>query len=95
MPDLRWDQFLIKNDNPKLALLDLDAFVFAPRELDFILLEFLLDQQQIQCFTEVYSKYHAIPDLEYARPAYRLLLFFMEVLGEQDIDKWMMQQTRF
>ena len=63
--------------------------------LIFVLLEYLLDQQQIEFFTEVYSKYHVMPDLEYARPAYRLLLFFMEVLGEQDIDKWMMKQPIF
>ena len=89
MLDLRWDQFLITKDNAELILLDLDAFVRAPRELEFVLLEYLLDKQQIECFIKIYSKHHTIPDLKYARSAYRLLLFFMEVLGEQDIDKWM------
>ncbi len=95
MPDLRWDQLLITKDYAELILLDLDAFVLAPREMDFILLEYLLDQQQIEVFIEVYSQHHAIPDLKYARPAYRLLLFFMEVLGEQDIDKWMNVESLF
>ncbi len=95
MPDLRWDQFLITKDNEELILLDLDAFVIAPRELDFVLLEYLLDQQQFECFIAVYSKHHDIPDLKYARSAYRLLLFFMQVLGVQDIDKWMKVQARF
>ncbi|MEB8434135.1 phosphotransferase [Cocleimonas sp. KMM 6892] len=95
MPDLRWDQFLITKNNLELILLDLDAFVLAPRELDFVLLEYLLDQQQFECFVEVYSRHHTIPELKYARSAYRLLLFYMEVLGEQDIDKWMNLEHRF
>ncbi len=97
MPDLRWDQFLLSKDNNNavLTLLDLDAFVIAPRELDFILLEYLLDQQQAEYFTAIYTRHHDIPDLSYARSAYRLLLFFMEVLGEQAIEQWMMADCYF
>ncbi len=101
MPDLRWDQFL-QHDGELIALVDLDAFVLAPRELDFVLLEYILTKEQYDCFTQSYSTVfneisdsntntssNFIPDITKVRPAYRLLLFLMQVLGEQDIDAWM------
>lgn len=93
MLDLRWDQFLQHNDN--LALVDLDAFVFAPKELELVLLEYLLDQQQAALFIQHYQQTHTMPDLTEVRTAYRLLLFLMNVLGEQDIDVWMQVPARF
>jgi hypothetical protein len=94
MPDLRWDQFL-ENDGKLSALVDLDAFVFAPRELDFILLEYLLNQQQARVFAQQYQQSHSLPDLSVVRKPYRLLLFLMNVLGEEDIDTWMQAAARF
>ena len=94
MPDLRWDQFLI-NDEKLSALVDLDAFVFAPRELELILLEYVFDQQQADLFISYYQQSHSLPDLSKVRTAYRLLLFMMNVLGEQDIDVWMQAPTRW
>ena len=88
MPDLRWDQFLTLDDN-LTALVDLDAFVIAPRELDFVLLEYIIAPEHFEHFINSYSHYHAIPDISRVRPAYRLLLFYMQVLGEQDIEAWM------
>ncbi len=88
MLDLRWDQFL-QADNKLSALIDLDAFVFAPRELDFVLLEYILSPEQLDQFIKLYAQHHLIPDLSKVRPAYRLLLFYMQVLGELDIDAWM------
>jgi len=85
MPDLRWDQFL-QQDQKLTALVDLDAFVFAPRELDFVLLEFILEKEQFAAFLKVYSQAHTIPDITEVRPAYRLLLFLMQVQGELDIE---------
>ena len=94
MPDLRWDQFLQK-DGEISALVDLDAFIFAPRELDFVILEYLLSPNQISVFSEVYSKHHAIPDISQVRPAYRLLLFYMQILGETDLEGWMNKEAIF
>ena len=93
MPDLRWDQFL-QDDGKLSALVDLDAFVFAPRELELVLLEYLLDQQQADLFISHYQQMHTMPDLSKVRTAYRLLLFMMNVLGEQDIDVWMQAPAR-
>jgi phosphotransferase family enzyme len=94
MPDLRWDQFLQQNGNLS-ALVDLDAFVYGPRELELVLLEYLLDEQQANIFSEHYQKSHFIPDLTQVRKPYRLLLFMMNVLGEKDVDAWMEASTRF
>jgi len=94
MPDLRWDQFLQHNGTLS-ALVDLDAFVFAPRELELVLLEYLLDQQQADLFISHYQQIHSLPDLSGVRTAYRLLLFMMNVLGEHDVDTWMQAPVRW
>ncbi len=94
MPDLRWDQFLLLNGKLS-ALVDLDAFVFAPRELELVLLEFLLDKQQAQTFTQTYQQRLAIPDLSAVRKPYRLLLFLMNVLAEKNHECWMQAPSRF
>ncbi len=88
MPDLRWDQFL-QQEGKLTALVDLDAFVLAPVELDFVLLEYLLTDKELAVFIEIYRKVHPVPDIQQVRPVYRLLLFLMNVLGEQDVEKWM------
>jgi len=94
MPDLRWDQFL-QQEGKLSALVDLDAFVFGPKELELVLLEYLLDDQQARVFASQYQQIHALVDLSQVRQPYRLLLFMMNVLGEQDIDLWMQAPTRF
>jgi len=94
MPDLRWDQFL-QQDGKLTALVDLDAIVYGPRELELVLLEFLLDEQHAAIFSEEYQQLHSLPDLSLVRKSYRLLLFMMNVLGEKNVDAWMQAPTRF
>jgi len=94
MPDLRWDQFL-QQDGKLSALVDLDAIVYGPRDLELILLEFLLDKQQAALFIEKYQQTHSLPHLDSVRKPYRLLLFMMNVLGEKNVDAWMQAPTRF
>ncbi|MFW5451256.1 MAG: phosphotransferase [Methylophagaceae bacterium] len=94
MPDLRWDQFL-QQDGKLIALVDLDAFVFGPRELELVLLEYLLTEQQAKVFATHYQQIHSLPDLSQVRKPYRLLLFLMNVLGETDLDVWMQSPTRW
>jgi hypothetical protein len=89
MVDLRWDQFL-QQDGIVSALVDLDAFVYAPRELEWVLLEYLLDRQQMSEFCKTYQQITPVPVIEQVRKPYRLLLFLMNVLGEQDSERWMM-----
>lgn len=93
MLDLRWDQFRdcesSADDTDPLALIDLDAFVIAPRALDLILLEYVLSPMQWARFKQHYTQTHAWPDLAAQKACYQLLLFLMNVLGERDLAKWM------
>lgn len=94
MPDLRWDQFRLLPDN-RLAVLDLDAFVTAPAALELTLLEYLLDASQAEVFARTYQQYQPLLLSAQEREVYRLLLFMMYVLGEQDVSRWMTAPTRF
>lgn len=93
MPDLRWDQFLQQNDRLS-ALVDLDAFVVGPKELELVLLEYLLSEQQAEIFNRHYQQYVDIPDLTTLRMSYRVLLFLMNVLGEKNLDNWLDRGVR-
>lgn len=94
MPDLRWDQFLVTGSG-ELSLIDLDAMVWGPRELELVLIEYLLDQSQLNIFKAVYTQSHLMPDLDSVRDIYRLLLFIMNVLGQADLERWMGHPVRF
>lgn len=94
MPDFRWDQ-LRQCENHQLAVVDLDAFVRAPREVEWVILEYLLSPQQAKHFVEAYSQYQPIPDLTNCRLSYRLLLFLMNILGETDLRNWLEQPILF
>ncbi len=95
MLDLRWDQFLQIGGEKNLALLDLDAMVWAPRTLELVMLEYLLTPEQAEVFTAVYTQYHALPDLNIERLVYRVLLFQMNVLGETNFNRWMAHPVCF
>ena len=88
MLDLRWDQLRVL-DSGELALIDLDAFCIGPRELELVLLEYLLTEQQHQIFVGRYRRQIDYPDLSNCRLSYQLLLFLMNVLGETDLEAWL------
>ncbi len=88
MIDNRWDQYLVNNDKIT-ALVDLDAFVMGPPELELVLLEYQLNAHQAAIFAEEYQKYLPLPDLASQRLTYRLLLFLMNAMGEDNLDRWM------
>jgi hypothetical protein len=88
MLDLRWDQLRYLNAN-ELALVDLDAFVIAPRALDLVLLEYIFTPQQFALFKQHYVQTHTWPDNKAQKSCYQLLLFLMNVLGETDLPRWM------
>jgi hypothetical protein len=94
MLDFRWDQCR-RSDDGDITLIDLDAFVRGPKELDFVLLEYLLTTEQLRLFASVYQQSHEVPDLRVCRDGYRLLLFLLNVLGEKDLKLWMKQRTFF
>lgn len=91
MLDLRWDQFLFEQQQLS-ALVDLDAFVLAPIELTWVILEYLLDEHQAWWLAQAYGE---LPDLTPVREAYRLWLFKLNLLGETDLTRWMSAPKRF
>ncbi len=88
MLDLRWDQLRLTNESA-LALIDLDAFVIAPKNLDLVLLEYVLSPAQWAIFKQTYAQILAWPNNLEHQSCYQLLLFLMHVLGETDLDQWM------
>jgi Ser/Thr protein kinase RdoA (MazF antagonist) len=88
MVDLRWDQLRICDDGA-LALIDLDAFVIAPNNLDLVLIANLLSCTQLQLFKQHYETVLPWPNDTQQQPCYQLLLFLMQVLGETDLASWM------
>ena len=94
MLDLRWDQML--HQQGKLsAIVDMDAFVIAPKALELVLLEYQLNQHQADIFKQSYQAKTDWPDLTQQRYCYRLLLFLMNSLGETDVEKWMNADIRW
>ena len=94
MLDNRWDQYLFEAGKIR-ALVDIDAFVAGPRELELVLLEYQLDNAQAKLFADAYQKILPMPDLSQVRLSYRLLLFLMNALGEVDLDKWMQSPVKW
>ena len=98
MMDLRWDQFS-QIEGRLVGVFDLDAFVFAPIELDFVILEYLLTTPQLTIFKKAYEeagrKDLRVPSISKVRNVYRVLFFLINALGEEDIERWMSQPCFF
>jgi len=94
MMDLRWDQFLHQQGQLS-AVVDLDAFVYAPQELELVMLEYLLTSDQCKLFIDNYIRYLPLATIDTVRQPYRLLLFLMNMLGETDLDLWLNAPIRF
>jgi len=94
MLDLRWDQMLHQHGQLS-AIVDMDAFVIGPRELELVLLEYQLTEHQAGVFIQAYRASAEWPDLTEQRFCYRVLLFLMNSLGETDVNKWMNAPIRW
>ncbi|QKI88805.1 hypothetical protein [Thiomicrorhabdus xiamenensis] len=86
--DFRWDQLRIGEDG-KLYLLDLDAALFAPIEMDWLMLELVLTPQQLEWVMDAYQG--VIPQVSQCRELYRALFYAMELLGDQPWSWWKAQ----
>jgi len=95
MADLRWDQFL--HDGQSLSVLvDAEAFVYAPKALDFVLLEYLLTAEQLGWWRDAYvAAGGEMPTIAQERLVYRQLLWSMQVLGEVPAEIWYQQPMFF
>lgn len=94
MVDLGPGQFLTEGGRIT-GLVDAEAYVAAPRELDFISLEYELDERAARPFLEGYRSVLDAPDLSRCRTAYRFFYRLMGVKGSVDIRRWMAQPKLF
>ncbi|ETT88578.1 phosphotransferase [Viridibacillus sp. FSL R5-0477] len=77
------------------GLVDTEAYVIAPRELDFIALEYVLDEKSVEDFKEGYERVMEIPDLTKYRVPYRYLYRLLAVQGSVDIESWLGHKSLF
>lgn len=86
--DMDPTQFLIKDSNIS-ALVDTEAYVIAPRELDFIGFEYIMNKPEMEAFLQGYRRVLDVPKLSPVRNVYRFLYRLLEVQGGVDIDNWL------
>jgi fructosamine-3-kinase len=92
--DMDPPQFL-SNGTVIIGLVDTEAYVIAPRELDFVALEYILDEKSASDFKSGYEKIMEIPDLTNYRLPYRYLYRLLSVQGSVDLDNWLNQEILF
>lgn len=94
MLDVDATQFLTADDRIT-ALIDTEAYVVAPRALDFIGYEYELDERGAAAFAAGYRTLLPLPDLATVRPVYRYLYRLLGVQGAVPLDEWLAWPTRF
>ncbi len=77
------------------GLVDTEAYVIAPREFDFIALEYVLNGRSAELISEGYETIMALPDLKPVRTVYRYLCRLIEIQGDDDMDDWLAQPSLF
>lgn len=92
--DIDPSQFL-SNEKEISGLVDTEAYVIAPRELDFIGLEYILDERAASDFKLGYEKIMPIPDLQKVRHPYRYFYRLLSVQGAVDLDEWLGHNIMF
>lgn len=104
VPSPNWTTFVLVDMDPTqflsdgkviTGLVDTEAYVIAPREFDFIGLEYVLDEKSVIEFKKGYERLLKIPDLTACREPYRFLYRLLSVQGSVDIDKWLTYKTLF
>jgi hypothetical protein len=83
MPDISANQFIFSKDLNKIAaLVDLDAYIIGPQELELTILEMCIpDKKCAEYFHSGYERHRKFPEIENVRHIYRLLTF---VCGSPD-----------
>lgn len=92
--DMDPSQFL--SDNGMIsAIVDTEAYVVAPRELDFVGLEYVMDKEASIAFINGYTTILDIPELSKCRKVYRYWYRLLGVQGSVDLDTWLAQPELF
>ncbi|HZG16091.1 MAG TPA: hypothetical protein VE710_13900 [Candidatus Bathyarchaeia archaeon] len=86
MFDMDATQFL--TDGQRITgLVDTEGYVLAPKEFDFIGLEYVLDRQAAEDFRKGYETISPIPDLTPYRYPYRFFLRLLTAHGSKDLQQ--------
>ncbi|GAF08570.1 hypothetical protein [Paenibacillus pini] len=88
MVDFDARQFLFSDDKIT-AIVDTEAYVIGPRELDLIPLECSLDLERAIAFRRGYESIDAFPILHEIRRPYRYFFALLQVKGPMDYIQWM------
>jgi len=89
MLDMDPRQFLSSGDRVS-AIVDTEAYVLGPREMDLIAIECSIDEAGAQAFRKGYAEVLPFPDLSEVRELYRFFFCLIEIKGPSfDYDKWM------
>ena len=89
MLDIFPGQFLQK-EHRIVAMIDVDAYVVGPRELDFICLEFFIDDRAGTLISRGYNEIRSLPRLDQVRLVYRYFFRLLTMIGtDLDVEDWM------
>ena len=77
------------------ALVDTEAYGLGPRELDFVALEYCLEESTAQRMAEGYRSVLPLPDLAAVRTPYRFLYLLLAVQGHVGLEEWMARPRLF
>ncbi|HDR4899112.1 nitrate reductase [Bacillus cereus] len=77
------------------GLVDTEAYAIAPREFDFIGLEYVLTEKEARAFKSGYETIMPIPQLERCRQPYRYLYRLLSVQGSVELEKWLSHPSYF
>jgi aminoglycoside phosphotransferase (APT) family kinase protein len=95
LPDMFAPQFLAR-DGRVVALVDVDAYVVGPCELDLVGLEYFLDARTAPLVAGGYGEVAALPVLRDVRRAYRYLLWAITMNPMAlDVHRWMAWPAAF
>ncbi|PTA69365.1 hypothetical protein [Deinococcus arcticus] len=92
--DWHGSQFVWRGGQPD-SLVDVEASVLAPPELDLCLWEVLLFPPQAPAFLAGYREVRPFPDLSAHRAACRILLLALEVEGAPPLREWLARPAPF
>ncbi|MBW7477548.1 hypothetical protein K0T92_22775 [Paenibacillus oenotherae] len=89
MLDMDARQFLAANHRVT-AIVDTEAYVLGPRELDLVAIECSLDKNGAASFKKGYAAVLPFPDLSPVRDVYRFLFCLLEIKGPAvDYNSWL------
>ncbi|EEL82436.1 hypothetical protein bcere0028_18930 [Bacillus cereus AH1271] len=92
--DMDPTQFL-SNGTSITGLVDTEAYAVAPREFDFIGLEYIFTEKEAHAFKLGYETIMPIPELAECRSPYRYLYRLLSVQGSVELEKWLSHPSYF